>query len=172
MFPFPELLPDIDNFLRHVLKKETLSSLAEKKRKYYVDRLDVFILPPNLPPRPEGRSILGMRCFTHSLICMLNYIFELLCIQLLCTSVNPLHFLPFLQAALNLCLISVSCLLAQQCDVKKTALAMSSRTCQTGSKVFAYLQNRSDNCMSLTQVGENKVCRITDLGRWSKYQQC
>ena len=57
LLSFPELLPDVDNFLRHILKKETLSSLAEKKRKYYVERLDVFILPPNLPARPEGRSI-------------------------------------------------------------------------------------------------------------------
>ena len=57
LFSFSELLPDINNFLRHVLKKENLSSLAEKKRQYYVERIDVFILPPDLPPRPDGKCI-------------------------------------------------------------------------------------------------------------------
>ena len=55
MLSLSELLPGIENFLTTVLAKEKLSKLAERKRLYYVERLDVLKLPPTLPPRPEGK---------------------------------------------------------------------------------------------------------------------
>ena len=50
----PELLPGIDNYLCQVLAKEKLSKAAEKKRQYFLERLDILKLPPSLPPRPDG----------------------------------------------------------------------------------------------------------------------
>ncbi|XP_023930011.1 actin filament-associated protein 1 [Lingula anatina] len=49
-----EMLPGIEDYLRTFLAKESMSSLGEKKRQYYVERLEALRLPPSLPPRPSG----------------------------------------------------------------------------------------------------------------------
>lgn len=50
-----ELLPGLDDFLRNDLAREKLSAAAEKRRKYYVTRLDSLRdNPPSPPPRPDG----------------------------------------------------------------------------------------------------------------------
>lgn len=55
-FFFLELLPGIEEFLCSVLSEEKLSPLAEERRQYYLERLDILKLPPSLPPRPSGES--------------------------------------------------------------------------------------------------------------------
>jgi len=52
-----DLLPGLDNYLRNELAQERLSLAAEKRRKYYVTRLEAFQAnPPNPPPKPaEGK---------------------------------------------------------------------------------------------------------------------
>ncbi|CAH1774005.1 unnamed protein product [Owenia fusiformis] len=49
-----DLLPGIEDFICKQLASENLSAFAEKKRQYFVERLDILKLPPTLPPRPPG----------------------------------------------------------------------------------------------------------------------
>ncbi|XP_067658774.1 actin filament-associated protein 1-like 1 isoform X2 [Haliotis asinina] len=51
-----ELLPGIEDFLVKTLAGENLSSAAEEKRQYFVERLDILKLPPSIPPRPNRKS--------------------------------------------------------------------------------------------------------------------
>ncbi|XP_046332006.2 uncharacterized protein LOC124115168 isoform X2 [Haliotis rufescens] len=51
-----ELLPGIEEFLVKTLAGENLSSAAEEKRLYFVERLDILKLPPSIPPRPNRKS--------------------------------------------------------------------------------------------------------------------
>ena len=58
-FCVTELLPGIEEFLTATLEKEKLSILAEKKRKVFLERLEILRLPPSLPPRPDGKIALS-----------------------------------------------------------------------------------------------------------------
>ncbi|ELU10503.1 hypothetical protein CAPTEDRAFT_223805 [Capitella teleta] len=53
-YTMQELLPGLDQFLRSGLAKETLSAANERKRQFFIERLEVIKYPPSLPPRPEG----------------------------------------------------------------------------------------------------------------------
>ncbi|XP_076451189.1 LOW QUALITY PROTEIN: uncharacterized protein LOC143287130 [Babylonia areolata] len=50
-----ELLPGIEEFLVKILSQEKLSTVAEERRQYFVERLDILRLPPSLPPRVGKR---------------------------------------------------------------------------------------------------------------------
>ncbi|CAG5124584.1 unnamed protein product [Candidula unifasciata] len=50
------LLPGIEEFLINTLASESLTSFAEERRQFFVERLDIANLPPSVPPR-EGRVL-------------------------------------------------------------------------------------------------------------------
>ena len=56
---FSELLPGIEEFLVKALAREKLALATEKKRLFFIERLEVIKMPPSLPPgrgpRPTGR---------------------------------------------------------------------------------------------------------------------
>ncbi|GFN77015.1 actin filament-associated protein 1 [Plakobranchus ocellatus] len=51
-----ELLPGIEDFLTETLARENLSMVAEERRQFFLERLDILKLPPSVPPR-EGRKL-------------------------------------------------------------------------------------------------------------------
>ncbi len=56
-FLFAELLPGIEEFLVKALARERLAAATEKKRLFFIERLEVIKMPPSLPPdRRPGQS--------------------------------------------------------------------------------------------------------------------
>ncbi len=58
---FSELLPGIEEFLVKALAQEELSAASEKKRLFFIERLDIIKMPPSLPPRPPGEYLYFFR---------------------------------------------------------------------------------------------------------------
>ena len=50
-----ELLPGIEEFLVKALARERLAPATEKKRLFFVERLEVIKMPPSLPPSRDHR---------------------------------------------------------------------------------------------------------------------